>query len=519
MWSGGLFVCNQRALDELGVGKMAEENETAVSEEVKNVVTIEDSGPCKKKVIVEIPAETIKSALDERYGQLRKDAVVPGFRKGRAPLRLLEKRFGKEVTEQIKLKLLVDASEAAVKDNELNILGEPDFDHEKIELPEEGPMKFEFEVEVRPQFDLPELERIAVEKPTTEVDDEQIDEEIETMRKRAGIWVPKEEGTVELDDQVVADVVLKIEDAAEDEKHDNMEIFVRKNGFVGPVPVETLDELLVGAADGDTKTISVSIPESFFNEQYRGKKVDVEIVIKDVKKLEPAELNTAFFERFGVENEDELRERIGDYARAQVERNVRANMGDQVYRYLLDNCEFELPGDVVADQSKRILQREYSNLLIRGAKREQVDERMEELRASSAQRAEEQLKLFFIMSKVAEKLEVPEASEEEVNGYIAQVAASRERRPEKMRQELTRDGSLEQFKLQVREHKCIEKLLENANITEVKAGKAPKKATKKADKKAAKKAEKKEAKKAEPKVKKKAMRESSSKRRTKKESN
>jgi len=506
---------------------MAEENEAVVSEEVKNVVTIEDSGPCKKKVTVEIPAETIKKSLDERYGELRRDAVVPGFRKGRAPIRLLEKRFGSEVSEQIKLKLLADASEAALKDNELNTLGEPDIDYEEVELPEEGPMKFEFKVEVRPEFDLPELEGIAVEKPRTEVTDEQIDEEIETMRKRVGIWVPKEDGTCEPDDQVVADVVFKIEDAPEDERHDNMEIFVRKNGFVGPVPVETLDELLIGAKNGDTKETGITVPETFFNEQYRGKNIEVEIAIKDIKKLEPAELNAGFFERYGVENEDELREQIGEYGRAQAERNVRANMGDQVYRYLLDNCKFELPGDVVADQSKRVLQREYTNLLIRGAKREQINERMEELQASSAQRAEEQLRLFFIMSKVAEKLDVPEASEEEVNGYIAQVAASRGRRPEKMRQELTRDGSLEQFKLQVREHKCIEKLLEDANITEVKAGKAPKKATKKETKKAAKeapkkepkkaakKAEKKETKKVEPKAKK-ATRESAAKKRTKK---
>ncbi len=504
---------------------MAEEPEVA---EVKNVVTIEDSGPCKKKVIVEIPAETIKTALNERYGELRRDSVVPGFRKGRAPVRLLEKRFGSEVSEQIKLKLLVDASDSALKDNELNTLGEPDFDHEKIELPDEGPMKFDFEVEVRPEFDLPELEGIAIEKPKIEFSDELVDDEIEAMRKRAGIWVPKEEGAAELDEQVVADVVLKIEDAPEDEKHDNMEIFVRKNGFVGPVPVETLDELLIGAAIGDTKKASITVAETFFNEQYRGKNIEVEIEIKDIKKLEPAELDEAFFARFHVAGIDELKELIAESRRVQAEKDSRSSMGDQIYKYLLESTEFDLPGDVVADQSLRILQREYTNLLIRGAQREQVDEQMDQLRASSAQRAEEQLKLFFIMSKVAEKLEVPEASEEEVNGYIAQAAASRERRPEKMRQELQRDGSLAQFKLQVREHKCIEKLLESANITEVDAAKAAKKAAKKAPekeakkavkkaapKKPAKKAAKKETKKAEPKAKK-ATRESTAKKRSKK---
>ena len=72
----------------------------------KNTVTIEDAGPCKKKVVIEIPEEAIKKATDEQYGELHKEAQIPGFRKGRAPRRLLEKRFGKEVSEQVKLKLL-----------------------------------------------------------------------------------------------------------------------------------------------------------------------------------------------------------------------------------------------------------------------------------------------------------------------------------------------------------------------------------------------------------------------------
>ncbi|MHC5059836.1 MAG: trigger factor [Planctomycetota bacterium] len=500
---------------------MAEEPEVA---EVKNVVKIEDSGPCKKKVTVEIPQESIKKALEERYGELRKDAAVPGFRKGRAPIRLLEKRFGSEVSEQVKLKLLVDASDSALKDNELDTLREPDFDHEKVELPDDGPMTFDFEVEVRPEFELPELEGIKVEKSKIEFSDEQVEEEIETMRKRAGIWAPKEGGVCEVEDQVVGDVVLKIEGEAEEEKHTDMEIFARKNGFVGPVPVENLDEVLAGAKSGDTKKASITVAETFFNEEYRGKKVDVEIEVKDVKQLEPAELDEAFFERFHVSSKDDLAELIAESRRQQAERDSRSGMGDQVYKYLLESTEFDLPADVVADQSMRILQREYTNLLIRGAKREEVDEQMDQLRASSAQRAEEQLKLFFIMSKVAEKLEVPEASEEEVNGYIAQAAAQRGRRPEKMRQELQRDGSLDQFKLQVREHKCIEKLLESADITEVDAAKAAKKAAKKttkktvkkSPKKAAKEAPEKKAKKAAKKAEPKATRESTAKKRTKK---
>ncbi len=137
---------------------MAEEEKT----KSKNIVTIEESGPCKKKISIEVPAEAIKESLDEQYEELRRDANVPGFRKGRAPLRLLEKKYGSDVRKQVKLKLLADACQEITDDEKLDTLGEPDFDHEKIEMPDEGSMKFDFEVEVRPEFELPSLEGIKV---------------------------------------------------------------------------------------------------------------------------------------------------------------------------------------------------------------------------------------------------------------------------------------------------------------------------------------------------------------------
>jgi len=442
---------------------MAEEQHSTA---VKNTVTIEEVGPCKKKVVIEIPQETIKDATDEQYNSLRKGALVPGFRKGRAPRRLLEKRFGKETTEQIKLKLLADASDSAIKDNKLEVLGEPDIDFEKIELPAEGPLKFDFEIEVRPDFGLPELEGIAVEKRKPQVTDEQIDREIEQLQKRSGIWVPRDDGEVELGDQIIADVVLKSDNTEQQEKLDNIEIMVRPNGFVGAIPVEKLDELLIGAKPGDTRQVGVDVPKTYFREEYRGKKIDIQITVKDIKWLKPAPLDEDFFRRFGFEDEDDLRERMRDALQAQLETEVRTEMTEQIYKYLLENTEFELPMDVVAEQSAGLLQRQYTNLMRLGLHREQLEEQMERLRASSDRQAQEQLKKFFIVDKVAERLGI-EVSEEEINGHIAQLAIRQGQRPERMREEMVRNGLLAQFRLQVREDKCIAKLLESAKITEV----------------------------------------------------
>ena len=447
---------------------------------VKNAVIIEEAGPCRKKITIEIPEEAIKNATDKQYNDLRKDAIVPGFRKGRAPRRLLEKRFGKEATEQIKLKLLADASDSAIKDNKLDVLTEPDIDFEKVEMPETGALKFDFVVEVRPEFDLPELDGIEVKKAKLEVTDEQVDREIEHLRKWSGVWAPQQGGEVALDDQIIADAVLKVEDA-EEEKLDNIQVYVRQSGFVGAVPVEKLAELLTGAKAGETRQTSVEVSRTYFREDYRGKKIDIRITAKDIKRLEPAELNEDFLKKFAVEDEDELRERVFDTLQRRLEQQSRTEMTEQIYKYLLDNTELDLPVDIVADHSSTPLQRQYNNLLMRGLPRQQVEEQMEQIRASSEQQAEEQLKTFFVMNKVADKLEI-DVSEEEINGHIAQLAIQRRQRPERLREEMARDGSLAQFRLQVREDKCVARLLESAQIAEVKPAKKAKKATKTAKK-------------------------------------
>jgi trigger factor len=462
---------------------MAEEEQQATA--LKNTVTIEDAGPCKKKLVIEVPEETIKKASDEQYETLRKEALVPGFRKGRVPRRLLEKRFGKETSEQIKLKLLAEASDSAIKDNKLDVLRDPDIDFEKIELPAAGPLKFDFEVEVRPEFDLPKLEGIPVEKRKLKVTDEQIDKEIDQLQRWSGVWTPRDDGEVELDDQIIADVVLKAEGIEEEQKLHNIEIYVRQNGFVGAIPVEKLDELLIGAKSGDVRQTGVDVPKTYFRQEYRGKKVDIRITVKEAKWLKPAALDENLFKRFDVKDENELRDKLRENLQSRLEQQVRGEMAEQIHKYMLDNTSFDLPVDVVAEQSNALLQRQNANLMMRGISREQLEEQMEQLRAGSDQQAKEQLKTFFIMAKVAEKLGI-DVSEEEINGYIAQLAVQRGQRPERMREEMVRDGSLAQFRLQVREDKCVAKLLESAKITEIepqkKVAATP---TKKAAKKAA----------------------------------
>jgi trigger factor len=473
---------------------MAEQQEQTGA---KNTVAVEEAGPCRKKVIVEIPKETINKALDEQYETLRKDALVPGFRKGRAPRRLLEKRFGKDAGETVKLKLLAEASDSAIKEIKLDVLREPNIDYEKITLPDDGPMKFDFEVEVRPEFELPKLEGIPVEKTKAAVIEGHVDKEVEALLKYMGVWTPKEDGAkVEAEDRVVADVMLNIE--GQEQKLDNTDIHVKAYGFVGDVPVEKLDEVLVGAKAGETKTTEVTVPKTYFKEELRGKKVDIKITVKDIKWLKPAELNEDLIKKCGAASEDELRKSIRERLAGRLENQAKSEMAEQIYKYLLDNTKFDLPVDVAADQAVSLLRRQYINLMMQGVAREQIDEHIEQLKASTEQQAQQQLKVFFIMDKIADKFGI-EVTEEEINGHIAQAAIQRKVRPERLKEEMQRDGSLDQFKLQVREQKCVAKLLETAKVTEVEAKAKPAKGEHPKHKKAAAKHEEKPAHPASPK--------------------
>jgi trigger factor len=122
--------------------------------------------------------------------------------------------------------------------------------------------------------------------------------------------------------------------------------------------------------------------------------------------------------------------------------------------------------------------------MMRGLSREQIDQQMEQLRASSEEQAKEQLKTFFVMDIIADKLGI-EVSEEEINGHIAELAIHQGQRPERMREEMVRNGSLAQFRLEIRQSKCIAKLLESAKMTEKEPQKESEKTAKKPDRKAA----------------------------------
>ncbi len=438
---------------------MTEEKTEEVKEEIKNIVTIDEVGPCRKKVTVEVPQEAIKDIIADQYKDLRKEAVVPGFRKGRTPLRLLEKKFGKDINEQTKLKLLADATEKAIGDNNIDTLGEPNINPEDFKMETGASFKFDFEVNVRPDFELPALDAIKIEKPDVEVTDAQVDERISALTINFGEMAEREAGAaVEAGDTVVADVVVTPE-GGEAVTVEGTDVLVNNGGFCAKVPVNDLSDQLAGAKAGEVKSFSTTVDEKFFNKDFAGKKCDINVEVKKIQYRKPAELNEELFDKLGLEDLAALKDRIRELLEDENERKAHSDMAETIREYLLANTSFEMPQDIISEQAESTMKRQYTRLLMEGLDAQELQRKTEELQTTSQEEAQNTFKSFFIMDKVAQKLEV-EVSEEEINGYISQIAMYRGSRPEKIRGELLRDGSLTQFTMQAREQKCIEKIIE-----------------------------------------------------------
>lgn len=438
-------------------------------------VSMQDIGPARKCLTIEVPAGRIAQKIESNYSRLKTDAAVPGFRKGRVPMRLLERRFGTSVRDDARNQLLSECYSQAVEDNQLDVIGEPDIkDVDEIKLPEDGPLQFKVEVEVSPDFELPELTGIKVTKPNVDVTEADIDQELDRLCKRLGTVSHDEEGTVHEGDFVRADVrILAGQDAGPDAQellHDPLAWIAvpgkdkSDQGHVAGIAVDQLGKLLGGKKSQDEISVSMTGPAGHEDERIKDQPITIAIRIQSVERLKPASLD-GVVQYWGLQSEDQLRQRVGQMLKDRHERQQKSLMHEQICQYLSEKVQLNLPEGLTSRQSARLLQREALDLAYAGLDPQEIDQKLAQLRRESEEKARQQLRQFFILDKAAKSLEIDVAAAE-VNGRIAAMAVQQDRRPEKLRQEMQRNGELEYLFLQIREQKTLDKILESAQITE-----------------------------------------------------
>jgi trigger factor len=292
-------------------------------------VTIEEAGPATKKVSVEIPEDRIKTELSKQLKELRREAALPGFRVGHAPAKLIEKRFGNEIKEQVRRALISESYQQAVEKNDLKVLGEPQFDvSATIGLPETGSLNFSFEVEVQPEITLPSLIGIPVKKPKIEIKDENVDQAMQNLREQQGALVPVEDRGVEAKDYLTADVHLKVDGHVVAHQHDAQ--LVARPARIGGIEVPDFETQIAGLKTGEVRTLNVKAPDNHPNDQIKGREVQMEITLKDLKRMELAEITPEFLEDLGFTSEQEIRDALREQMQERISYD-HADLADQAF--------------------------------------------------------------------------------------------------------------------------------------------------------------------------------------------
>jgi trigger factor len=442
---------------------------TAAPTAPSNKVTVADAGPSRKKLTIEIPAQTVTESLGFSLEAAISQAELPGFRKGRAPRRLIEKRFGSAVNRQARETLVGQAVQSAVQEHKLRVLGNPFAkDIEKAELASGKPFIFEVEIEVLPEFELPKFDGIAIRKPQIVVSDEMIENDLKTLGIQEGSL--EERPTPEPGDYVTGHAKMTGSDGNTYFESDGIVVQVppadkAPKGMIVGLVVEDLSKQLGTPKVGEKVTIKTKGPEQHENEKLRGMALTIEYTPARCDRIIPAPA-ADLVARFGMTDETALRQALRERQEQRVKIDQQVAMRTQLAKHLLEEIKMDLPQRLTADQIARNMERRRLELLYRGVDAAKIEENMAELRAASTFDAVRDLKLFFVLDKAAEELGV-KVTENEINGRIAQMAQERNERPEKLRQQLMQNNMIGGVYNQLREHKTMDAIIAKTKVTEL----------------------------------------------------
>ncbi len=442
-------------------GAEGEEEAQRLALEVK----VDNRSTCERHVTVTIPRDDIDRYFDKEFTELMPTAHVPGFRPGRAPRKLVETRFRKDIAGKVKGELLMKSLAQVNEEQKLSAISEPDFDFEAVEMPEDGALTFEFDIEVRPEFEMPKWKGLAIEKPTRAYSDADVSQTLEGILARRGRLVPFA-GAAEPGDYITTNLTFKHENQVLASANEEV-IRIRPVLSFRDGKIENFDGLMAGVRAGETRQGEAQLSDDAPNAALRGQKVTAVFEVLEVKKLEMPEVTPELLDELGgFQDEAELRDGIRDQLARQLDYEQHRRAREQITAALTEAAHWDLPPAMLQRQSRRELQRAVMELQRSGFSEEEIRAHENALRQNSAAATARALKEHFILERIAEEEEI-DASEEDYEAEIRLLASQSGESARRVRARLEKSGSMDVLRNQIIERKVIERILADARFKEV----------------------------------------------------
>jgi trigger factor len=431
-------------------------------------VEIRDVGPCKKHIKVTVNREDIDARFSEKFSELVSDANVAGFRPGKAPRKVVERRYHKEVGDQVKSEVLLASLQQLAEDHDIAPLSSPNIDPASIDMPRQGPLVYEFEVEVRPQFDLPNYKGLKLRRPVHEFTAEEVEQEERRLLAPYGQVVPKPEGDAQVGDLIVAAVVTRDGDR---ELSNIQEATFRVNkqlAFKDGI-AENFADRVKGARAGDTRVVDITLSSAVADPSLRGKKVQATFQVKDVKTQRLPELTHEFLHHFGVHSPEQFRELIQVVLKRRLEYQQRQSAREQVLEQINAAATWDLPEDLLRRQAHKAMARKVMEMRADGISDEEIAGRRRLLEQDILRSTALALKEHFVLQKIAE-VEKIDVTDDDLNDEIERLAEQNNESPRRVRARLEREDLLDALAAEMIERKALDLILDSAEYEDVPLG-------------------------------------------------
>jgi trigger factor len=427
-------------------------------------VDIQDAGPCRKKVAVRVPRTDLDHYYGDAMAELESTAEVKGFRVGHVPRELLAKRFRKEMTDQVKQKVLLDSLEQLEADDVLDPINQPDIDIESLVIPDAGDFEYSFEVEVRPKFDIPEYTGLTIEKPVKDITEEAVDNYQKRFLSQFGNY-EKHDGPAQEGDFLRLDGEFFFNERSI-RRMTGQRVQLKPVLRFQDAVLENFGELLAGVAVGDSREVGILVSQEAESLEMRGETVHAKFTVREIERHIPPELTPGFLEEIEVESVEDLRGKIRETLERQVKYEQRQSTREQVLGKIPESANWDLPEDLVRKQVDNALRREILEMQQAGFTRQQIQSRENELRQNAVSNTKQALKEHFVLDKIATKENI-QVGNDELDLEIQIMAMQQGESARKVRARLVRAGMMENLEAQIRERKAVDVILDHAQFKEV----------------------------------------------------
>ena len=411
--------------------------------------SVEQQSATRVKITVEVPFDELKPEFDKAHEALAQQVQIPGFRKGKAPARLIEARIGRgPILEQVLNEMVPSRYGQAVEEHDLKVIGQPDVDVTKLE---DGELvEFTAEVDVRPEIELPDFADISVEVDALKADDEAVQAELDNLLARFGTLTGVERA-VEDGDFISIDLSATVDgEELEEASTEGLSYQVGSGDLI-----DGLDDAVIGLAQGESKEFGTKLVAG----EHEGEDAQVTVTVQSVKVRELPDADDEFAQMASeFDTIDELREDLAKQVENTKKGEQAQQIRDKVLAEALEKTEVPLPEGVVKEQVEGQLQQLLgqfggdeavlnSMLEAQGTTREQFD-------ADSRTSAEEAVRTQLFLDELAEQ-EQPEVSQQELTDHILFTAQSYGMDPNQFIQQVQQSGQLANLFADVRRGKAL----------------------------------------------------------------